>query len=84
MGVLILDFQFPLAERTSCNICVGASVGVRVTFQFPLAERTSCNVVAASRPPDRRHLSVSSSGTNELQQSDCNAFRAASRAFSFL
>ncbi len=36
-------FQFPLAERTSCNSSNVALVEPRLGFQFPLAERTSCN-----------------------------------------
>ncbi len=36
-------------------------------FQFPLAERTSCNQKRSRDPKRRAGLSVSSSGTNELQ-----------------
>ncbi len=36
-------------------------------FQFPLAERTSCNIQACAATQAQSDLSVSSSGTNELQ-----------------
>ncbi len=36
-------FQFPLAERTSCNNVLRQGEKQVVNFQFPLAERTSCN-----------------------------------------
>ncbi len=65
-------FQFPLSERTNCNYrLLGTFCRHKFFFQFPLSERTNCN----RRPPNEcfvhlTHLSVSSIGTNELQQAN--------------
>jgi len=41
---------------------------MHVNFQFPLSERTNCNSNAVNVTEAGTELSVSSIGTNELQQ----------------
>ena len=61
-------FQFPLSERTNCNIGIFAKIPRTCPFfQFPLSERTNCNYRAPARGDAIILLSVSSIGTNELQ-----------------
>ncbi len=77
-------FQFPLAERTSCNDTDAPAERNNASFQFPLAERTSCNGVCDHVRGHPVALSVSSSGTNELQQSRFMRRKGGARTFSFL
>ena len=69
MESLTDNFQFPQSERMSCNTSV-YDLLCRDTraFQFPQSERMSCNSRASSKPAEPCELSVSTIGTNELQQ----------------
>ncbi len=83
-GRNVRPFQFPLAERTSCN----KVVVIRHPFPSDLSVSSSGTnelQLAHSRPRGiGSQLSVSSSGTNELQLTPSLTMFASIRTFSFL
>ncbi len=63
------DFQYPRTDRTLCNPRTPMQLLVDYSdFQYPRTDRTLCNRPRLKRLAMAHRLSVSSNGSNSLQQ----------------